>query len=192
MPAYKRTFYGCLSAGLILFGKMCPETSYLRCSYFHTPSSWPSGGSRILSILEQSDRMFCWIYWHRENTHVSTDSQLTVQSDFHHLTHGEHAVNVFIHHKRPMTMQTVPHQTNNVFGIKSEPHQVGWHTQQRAASSTWVNVWASVSHTGTLGVWLWWKKKENNNRNVKENLSDNIIKNKMSQQAQLTTQSSER
>lgn len=37
--------------------------SYLRCSYFHTPSSWPSGGSRILSMLEQSALMFCWMYW---------------------------------------------------------------------------------------------------------------------------------
>lgn len=31
-------------------------STYLRCSYFHTPSSCPSGGSRILSMFEQSDR----------------------------------------------------------------------------------------------------------------------------------------
>lgn len=36
--------------------------AYLRCSYFQTPSSWPSGGSRILSMLAQSERMFCWMY----------------------------------------------------------------------------------------------------------------------------------
>lgn len=40
-----------------------PPFTHLKCSYFHTPSSWPSGGSRILSMLEQSDRIFCWIYW---------------------------------------------------------------------------------------------------------------------------------
>lgn len=37
--------------------------SYLKCSYFQTPSSCPSGGSRILSMFEQSALIFCWIYY---------------------------------------------------------------------------------------------------------------------------------
>lgn len=58
-----------------------------------------------------------------------------------------------------------------------------------AESSACVNVWATVSHTGTLEVSQ--MKKKENNRNVEKNLSDNIIKNKMSQQAQLIIQSSQ-
>ena len=35
---------------------------YLRCSYFHTPSSTPSGGVRISSTFVKSFLMPCWIY----------------------------------------------------------------------------------------------------------------------------------
>lgn len=52
----------------------------LRCSYFQTPSSWPSGGSRILSMLAQSERMFCWMYC-REKTDSWFYSFLTMHTE---------------------------------------------------------------------------------------------------------------
>ena len=43
--------------------KLIKLQTNLKCSYFHTPSSCPSGGVRISSILEKSCLIACWMYW---------------------------------------------------------------------------------------------------------------------------------
>ena len=47
---------------------------YLKCSYFHTPSSCPSGGSSINDMFSKSDLINCWIYYNNKYiTNTKTD-----------------------------------------------------------------------------------------------------------------------
>ena len=44
----------------------------LRCSYFHTPSSWPSGDSKMASMFVKSALICCCIYWQNKQELFAT------------------------------------------------------------------------------------------------------------------------